>query len=278
MSQHSQRTQFGPSGASIAAGAAVVLGSAVATGYMISGLSVSLRDLMGFALGVGFTAVLAYHVLVMAGERAVARDRELRLSAERKAAQRARQEAAGRADAGELEAWRNATVGLLDAYLTGRALDFRGEVVPEYVQARLADLGGPPVDEGPVIYPQHPIMDMRNWLANPDVPGLKIPQEVITGQATQPPEAWVDPDPVGYVADPERPWRAFEAREATVAVPLPARDGYVDPGPFQGFVPVSPGRVDPDATAVIERVVDEDATHVIARVSHDATEEISRVR
>ena len=200
MSQHSERTQFGPSLASVAAGAVLVVASAVATGYMIADLSLDLRDALGFVFGVGLTGLLAVHVLGMVGERAVVRDR-----AER-AAERERRETSE--THAELNAWQNATAALLDAYLTGRAVDFGGEPVPGYVRTRLADA----VPVAPPTYPEP------------------------------------HPEPPYEPARTPGSWNAFEpasARRAAlerVPMPLPPRDGYVDPGPYSSFVPVSPGR------------------------------------
>ena len=105
-----------------------------------------------------------------------------------------------------------------------------------------------------MVHPPEPSLDQtRSWLARP-----------VDG----PP---YDEMPLEYQADPARPWNAFEPRPPSrpalgqVAMPLPPRDGYVDPGPYSSYVPVSPGRADPDATEVMARV-DEDRTEVIERV------------
>lgn len=251
MSQHSQRTQFGPSRASVATTGVLVGLSALATGYVTSG-PWDARQIVATVLGVGLTTLLLARVFSLMAERAVIADR-----AEREAERAEREYRTGLEDGKvrELEAWQNAAAGLLDAYLTGRAVDFGGEPVPDYVRTRLADLAPPPVsqpeppvDEGPVVYPPQPDVDQtRTWLAE------------VAARYAEP----VYEDPLGYQADPERPWRAFEPRHedrmaepgesGRVAVPLPPRE-----------VPVSPGRGwHGDETEVIPRVRDEGQTQVI---------------
>lgn len=126
MSQHSQRTQFGPTRALVAMTATVTGVAALATGYLTGG-PWTVRQAVATALGAGLTTVLLARVLDLMAERAVIRDRAQRQ------ARRAEQEDADR------WMWQNATVGLLEAYLTGEPLDFAAEPVPEYVSTRLMD-------------------------------------------------------------------------------------------------------------------------------------------
>jgi hypothetical protein len=254
VSQHSQRTQFGPSRGQVVVVGLSTAASAAGTAYVITMPGFSVRELVACLMGATLAGLLAMHTLSLAADRAVARDR-----AERAAKRERRETSQTHA---ELNAWQNAAAGLLDAYLSGRAVDFGGEPVPDYVRARLADVPPPEPTEPEPTSPAYagPYEDHAP-LAPPTYPEpeSRISQEVITGQAAQPPETWVDPmDALEYVADPARPWRAFEPRneDQRVAVPLPPRE-----------VPVSPGRGwHGDETEVISRVRDEDATEVIERV------------
>lgn len=226
MSQHSQRTQFGPSTAQIVMAGLSTAASSAGTAYVFTMPGFSVRELVACLMGATLAGLLAMHTLSLAADRAVARDR-----AERAAKRERRETSANHA---ELRSWQAAAAGLLDAYLSGRAVDFGGEPVPDYVRARLADVpppeptspayAGPYEDHAPLAPPTYP------------EPESRISQEVITGQAAQPPETWVDPmDALEY---------------------LPPRE-----------VPVSPGRGwHGDETEVISRVRDEDETEVIERV------------
>jgi hypothetical protein len=188
--------------------------SALATGYVTSG-PWDARQIVATVLGVGLTALLLTRVFSLMVERAVIADR-----AEREAERVTRAERAERESGHfrELEAWQNAAAGLLDAYLTGRAVNFGGEPVPDYVRTRLADLAPPPVsqpeppvDEGPVVYP--------------------------------PRDGYVDPGPYSSFVPvaPVSPGRYDP--DATEVM------GRVDLDATQIM-----GRVDPDATEVIDRV------------------------
>jgi len=252
MSQHSERTQFGPSRASVVVVGLSTAASAAGTAYMFTMPGFSVRELVACLMGATLAGLLAVHVLGMVGERAVVADRAAR------EAQRERRETIS--EHAELNAWQNAAAGLLDAYLTGRAVNFGGEPVPDYVRARLADLPGEPV-------PTSPAYEDRPPLAPPMYPdrGLDLTEPI---PAVREPEVVHDPgpgsplpyvvrklryeEPLGYVAEPRN-------EDQRVAVPLPPRE-----------VPVSPGRgwygdetevitrpsslADPDATEVIERV------------------------
>jgi hypothetical protein len=252
VSQHSQRTQFGPSTAQIVMVGLSTAASAAGTAYVITMPGFSVRELVACLMGATLAGLLAMHTLSLAADRAVARDR-----AERAAKRERRETSQTHA---ELNAWQNAAAGLLDAYLSGRAVDFGGEPVPDYVRARLADVPPPTSpayaepryeDHAPLAPPMY--LDRSLDLTEP-IPAVREPRyedpvdQGVTGYLDE------ELDPLGYQADPERPWRAFELRhEDRVAVPLPARE-----------VPVSPGRGwHGDETEVIPRMRDEDETQVI---------------
>jgi hypothetical protein len=260
VSQHSQRTQFGPSRGQVVVVGLSTAASAAGTAYVFTMPGLSVRELVACLMGATLAGLLAMHTLSLAADRAVARDR-----AERAAKRERRETSQTHA---ELNAWQNAAAGLLDAYLTGRAVNFGGEVVPDYVRARLADLPVEPEpvptspayaeprygDHAPLAPPMYP--DRSLDLTEP-IPAVREPryEDPVDQGVTR----YLDEelDPLGYQADPERPWRAFEPRhEDRVAVPLPARE-----------VPVSPGRGGPKwseaETEVISRVRDEDQTQVI---------------
>lgn len=303
MSQHSQRTQFGPSYGSILATGAALVASAVGTAYVITGPRLGVREVVAFVMGLGLTGFLTLHGLALAADRAVAGERT------RREVQVARQGA----ESAERRSWETAAAALLDSYLTGQPVDFRGELIPAYVRERMeaafaepddmpnpnefAGWTAPPVDEGPVV---HPAPDVAGWLRGPvaDVAPLAPPMypDPVAREVDQAVTEYLDEE-LGYTADPARPWSPAEEHAAgvldrvvaasrapvpeeyvrppmtpwsafgpaeRVAVPLPARE-YVDPGPYGSFVPVVPGRPDwRDAdTEVIGRIADEDETQVI---------------
>lgn len=221
MSQHSQRTQFGPSRVALVAGAALVTASAVATAYMINGPEMNVRVVLGFLMGAGFTGLSAAYVLVMAGDRAVGQERARAL----------REVRAERGYLEELNQWRNATGAILDAYLNGQVVDFQGEPVPDYVRTRLEHVFTEPavypepVDRStatePAVYPE-PEPDVAGWLRDPvgDVaplapPTYPEPVEPVVDQAVA---RYLDEemDPLGYTADPARPWSPAEEHAARV--------------------------------------------------------------
>lgn len=99
MSQHSQRTQDGPSVASIIAGTALVVGAVAVAGWVIAGSALDGRHLAGYGGWMLLALLLAYQTIVRAAEWQVIRERiRDREDAEREAAeQRAQQDAEHRA-------------------------------------------------------------------------------------------------------------------------------------------------------------------------------------
>lgn len=75
MSQHSQRTQLGPSRVCVVGSSALVVLSATATGYLFPGSGFNVRELVAFLLGAVLTGHLAVFTLRLAADRAVAQDR-----------------------------------------------------------------------------------------------------------------------------------------------------------------------------------------------------------
>lgn len=105
MSQHSQRTQYGPSVGAIVTGLILTLGGGTAVAYMLSG-PMSTRSVVGAVLGAGFTVLIGLQTLERAVERRVALDRiERQEEREREAARRAAEERRLRAE------WEHATYG-----------------------------------------------------------------------------------------------------------------------------------------------------------------------
>jgi hypothetical protein len=82
MSQHSQRTQDGPSAASIIAGAALTIGAVVVAGWVIAGSALDGRHLAGYGGWMLLALLLAGQTIVRAAEwqsiREQARDQESR--------------------------------------------------------------------------------------------------------------------------------------------------------------------------------------------------------
>ena len=99
MSQHSQRTQDGPSAASIIVGAALTIGAVAVAGWVIAGSALDGRHLAGYGGWMLLALLLAGQTIVRAAEWQVIRERiRDREDAEREAAeQRAQQDAEHRA-------------------------------------------------------------------------------------------------------------------------------------------------------------------------------------
>jgi hypothetical protein len=243
MSQHSQRTQQGPSGGQVVAGAVAIALSAAGCVYVVSGPGMDPRKAVAVILGGVLTGVLTVHVMGLVAERAVIADRVER-AADRFARELEIQD--------QVLAARERDLAARERDLIARQSEWgqnqRPEPQPRYEEPQGPRYEEPLVDEGSVIYPERSPEETRSWLRDPE-------------------EAAV------YGQDPERPWNAFEPMEPhraaldQVAMPLPPRDGYVDPGPYSSYVPVSPGRADPDAT---ELRYEDRPTEVMPRV--DATE------
>ena len=75
MSQHSQRTQQGPSGGQVVAGAVAIALSAAASVYVVSGPGLDPRKAVAVVLGGVLTGLLTVHVMGLVAERAVVADR-----------------------------------------------------------------------------------------------------------------------------------------------------------------------------------------------------------
>ena len=289
MSQHSQRTQAGPGVTSIAVAAALTIASLFATGYVsMTWPEYDGPAVVAIALGLTLTGMLAYRVLGLALDRVVAQDR-VRREAEREKHRQARQEAARARDTGlwtgrggqslsvrwdpsegryHVQGWLSETWDVPEeipwrdvatlAQILGE-LEHSGEARPadgEGTRAVRARLGLPawnefepvaevePADERGLSWAQawrvyeanHPEV-VASWAKqNGRWPSCRcapcgLGGEPVAGLVDQRvpvplPPRHVEPDPLGYQADPERPWRAF--------------------------VPVSPGRADPDDTQVID--------------------------
>lgn len=252
MSQHSQRTQAGPTGASVATGALLVAVSAVLTGYVTSGPGWDIRKVVATVLGVALTGMLLIRVLGLSAERAVAQDRMAREE------ERAEREHAEDARYQRMVAERVRHEARVDDELQGwvdqRHAQDHAEPPEEPDPSAGPDY---PSEEGPVVYPEPSPAALARWAT--------------AGQA----------DAARYVDEGMDPQPPYLAR---APMPLPPRqpDGYVDPGPYSSwvppaaapYVPVSPGRPGSgwhgDQTEVISRVRDEDdrsaATEVISRV------------
>lgn len=101
MSQHSQRTQYGPSVGTIVTGVVLTVGGGTGVAYVLSG-PLTARAIVGALLGAAFTVLMGLTTLERAVERRVALDRIER--------QAERQEAARREDALRAE-WERAVYG-----------------------------------------------------------------------------------------------------------------------------------------------------------------------
>ncbi|HEU4754406.1 MAG TPA: hypothetical protein VFU47_14960 [Armatimonadota bacterium] len=101
MSQHSQRTQYGPSMGTIVTGLSLTLGGGTAVAYILAG-PLTARSVVGAVLGAGFTVLIGLQTLERAVERRVALDRIER--------QAEREEAARREDRLRAE-WEHAVYG-----------------------------------------------------------------------------------------------------------------------------------------------------------------------
>lgn len=77
MSQHSQRTQYGPSMGTIVTGLGLTLGGGTAVAYLLAG-PLTARSVVGAVLGAGFTVLIGLQTLERAVERRVALDRQER--------------------------------------------------------------------------------------------------------------------------------------------------------------------------------------------------------
>lgn len=75
MIRHDRYSRDGPSAASVAVAGALVAASATGTGYVLSGVGFSVRELVAVSLGMGLTAVSASRLLHLAVDRAVIADR-----------------------------------------------------------------------------------------------------------------------------------------------------------------------------------------------------------
>lgn len=249
MSQHSQGTQQGPSVGSIVRSGTVTMISAAGTTVVFSGPGFTVREMVGCLLGASLTGALMGHTFGLGARRAVARDRAERMAEyDRQTAEYEAREAEGE----ELRRWQAATAGLLDAHLTGSQLDFAGESVPEYVRLRLADTSPDLVAEAVIGMDEQcaPVdYSPRYEDHTPPAPPLYPRQDL---DLTEPIPKYRE-QTLGYQADPERPWRAFESTGShSVSVPLPPR---------------SPDNWNGADTEVIRRTGPDDQTEVINRQS-----------
>jgi hypothetical protein len=277
VSQHSQRTQDGPTTLSIVTGALMVAGSMAGTLYVIGGPGITGRELVSSLMGaalIGFTVAFTMNRMV---ERAVVRDRAERAAerAERERRERDRIEA-------ELEAIRARAEH--DAPEPDRYVDRAPLAPPMHPEPERYEPEPEPVDAygrtrdqaWQDYYANHPEVraswaqqngrwpncpgpecdpgrDRQGWTYDEQRQGWVTSPEMVATGAGQPPETWVEPDePLGYQADPERPWRAFDPGDTRVSVPLPPRD-----------VPVSPGRDWPEDRTEVIRRPELDETQVI---------------
>jgi hypothetical protein len=301
MSQHSQTTQQGPSTGQVVIGAASIALSAAASVYLVSGPGLDPRKAVAVILGGVLTGLLTVHVMGMVADRAVIADRAARAAERERVVTEYEREIVAREH---------------DLDTRERALALEREEsrrtepgpTPEQVQAVDADLTRylneeldpagypreepPRVDQGPVVYPEPSLDQTRSWVTG--AAGWRPPEPPLEPQGP----GYADrQEPLEYRADPARPWNAFEpspprrAALGSVAMPLPPRDTYVDPGPYSTYVPVSPGRQidcdgscgDPGCPAYADRL--DRPTEVMGPVrEYDAapgeavTEVIGRVR
>lgn len=180
MSQHSQRTQYGPSVGTIVTGVVLTVGGGTGVAYVLSG-PLTARAIVGALLGAAFTVLMGLTTLERAVERRVALDRIER--------QAERQEAARREDALRAE-WERAVYGphpaeepdpvatqplpeepdpvMVEHWATGGADPARSAVeAPErYGPPQYSGPLYPPVEEAgePGRYPHHPRpVDQPDW-------------------------------------------------------------------------------------------------------------------
>lgn len=263
----------------------MVAGSMAGTLYVIGGPGINGRELVASLMGAALIGFTVAHTMSLMVERAVVRDRAERAAEreQRERTERARIEA-------ELETLRAERAVMPDRYADAPPL--APPMYPEerYEEPRYEDRPEPePVDAYGRTWSQaweayhanHPGV-VASWAQQngrwPNCPGPecnpgRAPEVIHDPGPGSPLPYLVDQgvtqyldeelDPLGYQADPERPWRAFEPRHedrmaepsepGRVAVPLPPRE-----------VPVSPGRGwHGNETEVIPRVRDEDQTQVI---------------
>lgn len=252
MSQHSQRTQFGPTTASIVTGWVMVAVSALATGYANTRPGFHPHDLVGVALGVGLTALLGVRLAGLVAERAVVRDRAER-AAERDLTERAAELAAERRRERERERQRDEIAAQRDEDQRWLALgrpepaepiDAHGRTWtqawdtyqmnhPEVAASWPKQNGRWPncfcqaCDPEPVDRRDAEPDETRVWLAETG-PGDQDPvDQAVTGYLDEEMDPAGCPPPFNAF-DPPTSRRNVERHQ--VAVPLPAR------------VPVSPGR------------------------------------
>ena len=309
MSQHSQRTQQGPSGGQVVAGAVAIALSAAASVYVVSGPGLDPRKAVAVVLGGVLTGLLTVHVMGLVAERAVVADRAERAAERERMIEDYEREIVARereldTRERELALGRQETRPGPEPYVVPEPVAPPRWEAPEppRVDQGWMDAGRPPPNDG--ISPVD--ANVTRYLNEELDPGLSrnTLSSYVTGAA-----GWRAPEPRRFDyqeheldEEPRRtpePWNAFEpvppsrAALGSVAVPLPPRepDGYVDPGPYSSFVPVSPGRttggyeIDCDGScgdlgcpAYVDRAGA--ATEVMARVDADpdATEVIQRVR
>lgn len=155
-SQHSQRTQYGPSVASIVTGLGLTLGGGTAVAYLLAG-PLTARGIVGAVLGAGFTVLIGLQTLERAVERRVALDRIERLAE--------REEAARREDALRAE-WERAVYGPEEAQEPDPVATQPIEPDPLRVEHWASGGAVPavnPAADGPERYPVpvHPLPDQR---------------------------------------------------------------------------------------------------------------------
>lgn len=177
MSQHSQRTQYGPSVASIVTGLVLTLGGGTAVAYILAG-PLSARTIVGAVLGAGFTVLIGLQTMERAVERRVALDRIERLAE--------REEAARREDALRAE-WERAVYGPEEAQEPDPVAT--QPIEPDPLQVEHWATGGAapepydvpvhPLPDGPEPgrYPHHPRpTEVPDW-ADRDWPTETIPRQ-----------------------------------------------------------------------------------------------------
>jgi hypothetical protein len=191
----------------------MMAGSMLGTLYVIGGPGMTVRELVGGLMGmvlIGFTMQFTANrtverVWLDLAEREV--DEALRRLADLQEAERR-----GLAGASGSDRYADHPPVVPPMYPpeydpVGRAVD---ESVTRYLDEELDPNGYAPTES-------------RGWVYDHQRQGWVAPQETVTRAADQLPETWLGP--LGYVADPERPWRAVRpSGTGRVGVPLPPRD------------------------------------------------------
>jgi hypothetical protein len=273
MSQHNQRIQNGPSGAAIVTGGVAIALSAAGCVYLVSGPGLDPRKAVAVLLGGLLTGVLTVRVMGLVTERAVIADRALRaIERERDIAEYERELDARERDlAARQREWRRVEPEVRQEPRHEGRQEPRHEGRQEPVEVARSQTGCEMCGTGWVCPDHMPVLpepeDRQEPEPEPRPERSQAHQEPVDAYGRTWAQAWLvyrdnHPEVVASWGQqngrwpncpgPEcnlgqaqsQEWNAFEptARQSRVAVPLPPRDGYADPGPYSSYAPVSPGR------------------------------------